>query len=228
MTQKRIQKILSERGICSRRQAEQFIQRGWVSVDGEVVTEYGTKADSESAEISLNEEAKEALSQTTMILFNKPTGVVTHSPQYDEQEIKDCLPEKYQDLAPIGRLDKESEGLILLSNDGVFAKECLQSETPHKRVYSISVSKPLTASMIQKCEAGVMLFGKHCKPCQVKVLSDTRYEVTLYEGKNRQIRRMIQKVGSHVLTLKRIQFGNLKLGDLKPNQVREIQKEDVF
>ena len=136
--------------------------------------------------------------------------------------IHDILDPEYRHCAPIGRLDKDSEGLILLSDDGVFAKTCLQHENPHQRVYIIKVSKPLSEEMIRQCEEGIMLSGKLTKPCVIKTLAPLRYEIELYEGKNRQIRRMIHHVGNMVMSLKRIQFGPVCLDDMKPNDVRHI------
>ena len=160
--------------------------------------------------------------QSKEICLYKPRGIVTHSPQEQEQSIHDVLPEQYQRYAPVGRLDKESEGLIILTNDGPFAKSCLDHHQPHRRVYRVTVNKPLSPEKIDEMEEGMMILGKRTRPCIVKMINPRVYEMTLYEGKNRQIRRMIQKVGSHVIGLCRIQFGDIYLGNMKPGEIKEI------
>lgn len=220
--QVRIQKYLSNKGICSRRKAESFILKGYVRVNGNVVTQLGTTIDPELDSVELDELAKQVLSSCTYIKYYKPRGIVTHSAQPGEKEIKDVIDKKYAHLAPIGRLDKDSEGLILLTDDGVFAKNCLTHVNPHRRDYEIKVSKPLSEDDIQQLEDGVMILGEQTLPCSIKKLAPLRYVITLYEGKNRQVRRMIQHVNNMVVKLKRIQFGPVKLDWLKPNQVKII------
>ena len=219
----RIQKYLSQQGICSRRQAEKFIDNGWIFVNGECIKEKGIQIDPENDKIHLSDEAETLLKQFTYIKYYKPRGIITHSPQSNEKEIKDMIDPKYRHCFPIGRLDKDSEGLILLTDDGQFAKRCLSHENPHRRDYIITVSKPLTREMIRKCETGIMILGAKTKPCKLKEINKTTYKISLYEGKNRQIRRMIQKVGSKVVTLKRVQFGPILLGGLQENTLEEIQ-----
>ena len=218
----RIQKFLSEKNICSRRQAEMFIEKGWIYLNGSKVEKKGQLMDPENDSIELSEDAKKILAKRTYIKYYKPRGIITHSPGHDEQCIHDIIDPQYKHCFPIGRLDKDSEGLILLTNDGVFAKQCLSNTVPHQRDYIISVSKALTAEMVRKCERGMMILGKKTKPCKLKLIKHKVYQITLYEGKNRQIRRMIQKVGSRVLTLKRIRFGPVLLANLQPNEVQTI------
>tara|TARA_A100001015_G_C14950182_1_gene696412 strand:+ start:193 stop:873 length:681 start_codon:yes stop_codon:yes gene_type:complete len=220
----RIQKYLSNKGICSRRKAEEFILKGYIYLNGEVVTELGTTCDPLNDSVKLSSEANELLATFSYIKYYKPRGIVTHSKQDGEKEIKDIIDFKYRHCAPIGRLDKESEGLILLTDDGVFAKKCLNHETPHARQYTIKVSKPLSDEAILELESGMMILGKKTKPCSIKKITPLTYQVTLYEGKNRQIRRMIQKVGNMVMKLKREQFGPINIGSLKPNEVAVINK----
>jgi pseudouridine synthase len=224
----RIQKYLSEQGICSRRQAERFIDLGYVLVNGTVVTEQGCKIDPDHDTVTLSNEAKQQISQFSYIMFNKPRGIVTHSAQEGERAIRDILPERYKTLAPIGRLDKDSCGLILLTNDGIFAKRCLQSNNPHKRLYDIKVSKPLSDDDIKTLEEGILILGSITKPCVVTRLNPYNYRIELIEGKNRQIRRMMLKISNSVVYLNRIQFGKLRLNDLMPGDVKEIRPQDVL
>ncbi len=223
MTDKiRIQKYLSNKGLCSRRKAEEFILKGFVKLNGQVVTKLGTTCNPEIDKVELTQQAKDVISKFTYIKYYKPRGIVTHSPQENEQSISDVIDPKYAHCAPIGRLDKDSEGLILLSNDGVFAKNCLSHVNPHQRDYEIKVSKPLSDEAIEELEEGVLILGKQTLPCKLKKLAPLRYKITLYEGKNRQVRRMIQHVGNMVVKLKRVQFGPIKLSSLKPNECKEI------
>ena len=223
----RVQKYLANKGLCSRRQAERWIENGWVILNGETLNEQGIKIDPKIDIVEISDDAKKELQSSVIIKYYKPKGIVTHSPQDGEQAIGDIIDDAYKHLAPIGRLDKESEGLILLTNDGVFAKKCLDSKNPHPRVYEIKVSKPMTDDMIEQCEQGIMVLGKITKPCTVTMLAPLRYEITLYEGRNRQIRRMIQHVGNMVIRLKRISFGAVTLDGLKPNGFKVISKKDL-
>jgi 23S rRNA pseudouridine2604 synthase len=223
MSEKRIQKVLSEQGICSRRQAEAFIEAGYIQVNGTTIQNPATKINPNEDNITLDPKAQEILTKRTTIKYYKPRGIVTHSAQEEETAIIDIIDPAYKKLAPIGRLDKDSEGLLLLSDDGVFAKRCLQHEKPFSREYEVHVSKPLTTDMIQKCETGLTLFGKKTKPCCIQKCGPRKYRFTMIEGKNRQIRRMVQKVGSAVTKLQRIRFGPIHVGELKPNQVEIIQ-----
>ena len=224
----RIQKYLSQAGICSRRKAEEFIKNGQVLVNGTPVTELGCKIDPTKDHVSLHKSARQSLSSCQYICYYKPKGIVTHSPQEGETCIHDIIDPAYRHLAPIGRLDKDSEGLIILTDDGVFAKTCLSHESPYERNYLIRVSKDLSPLMIQTIEDGIPLLGQKTKPCKLEKLSPHRYIITLYEGKNRHIRRIIQKVGSMVTDLKRISFGPLKLGDMRPEEIRPFHKSLFF
>ena len=225
MAKKRIQKHLSEQGICSRRQAERFIQEGHVLLNGVPITAPAPLIDDQVDCITLSKQAQECLRNYDYYAYYKARGIVTHSPQLGEQAICDQLPSAYRHCAPVGRLDKDSEGLILLTNDGLFARRCLQHDAPYSRVYDIEVSKPLSAGMIHKCESGLSLFGNKTKPCQIQRRSLYQYQFTMIEGKNRQIRRMVQKVGSAVVRLKRIRFGPIVLGDMNPSDIRPFDPQ---
>ena len=222
-TKVRLQKYLSNQGLCSRRKAEEFILKGYVRLNGEVVTTLGTTCDPSNDHVELSAEAKAILSKFSYIKYYKPKGIVTHSAQEGEKEIADVIDPKFRHCAPIGRLDKDSEGLILLTDDGVFAKNCLNHINPHQRDYLIKVSKPLTDDMIDEIEEGMIILGKKALPCSIQMLAPLRYKISLFEGKNRQVRRMIQKVGNMVMSLKRVKFGPIKLGNLEPNQVKIIE-----
>lgn len=226
----RIQKYLSETGVCSRRKAELYIQKGWVKVNGETVRVLGTTIDPDRDQVTLSDKVqKERLSYQYVALY-KPRGIVTNLPQGKEREIRDILPDKYKRLSAIGRLDKESEGLILLTDDGVFTKKLLQGKPPHKRVYHVTLDMPLNRVILAKFEKGMPLFGKTTQPVVIDRLGDLVYSLTMIEGKNRQIRRMMQKVGRTVLELKRVQYGPYSLNDLKlrPGQFKPIKVKEFI
>tara|TARA_B100001989_G_C24541545_1_gene467894 strand:- start:604 stop:1290 length:687 start_codon:yes stop_codon:yes gene_type:complete len=223
----RVQKYMAQQGLCSRRQAEKWIEQGWVTLNGNIIDQQGIKMDPDQDHIEINDQAKQQQAACITIKYYKPRGIVTHSPSEGETCIADIIDKKYQQLAPVGRLDKESEGLILLTNNGVFAKQCLDQKNPHPRVYEIKVSKPMTPQMISQCEEGIMILGQITKPCTVKMLAPLRYEITLFEGKNRQIRRMMQHVGNMVIRLKRISFGSVNIGNLQPNDAQVIESSII-
>jgi len=213
----RIQKYLSEQGILSRREAERYLLKGWIKVNGECVSELGTQINPDLDKVTVHE--PQGSVKRLLVAFYKPPGVVTHSAQDGEFEIKDILPDEFKHLAPIGRLDKASEGLILLSNHGVWAKELLQAKPAHQRVYEVDTNVVLTPKQIEKCETGMMLFGEKTLPLTCRLIQKfedgkARYRWTMYEGKNRQIRRMIQKIGACVINLKRCEFADYQLGAL--------------
>lgn len=209
----RIQKHLSMKGILSRREAEKYIQAGYIKVNGKLIKNLAHQIDPMNDIVTLH--APDTLETKQLIAFHKPVGVVTHSPQAGEKEIKDLLPSNLKHLSPVGRLDKASEGLILLTNDGVLARYFLQSKPAHLRCYIVSTSSSLTHGQLQKCRNGIILFGQRTKPINITPISAHSYKWEMREGKNRQIRRMVQKIGSQVTRLQRISFANIQLGELK-------------
>lgn len=221
----RIQKYLSNKGILSRRKAEEYIIKGWILLNGNVVSDLGTKINPEKDVVSLVEEAEQV--KYTYLLFNKPLGVFTNCPEEGFREIIDYLPKEYRHLHSVGRLDKDSEGLILMTDDGTVANHFLNSGVDHEREYEVTIDTVLTQGMIYKLENGIKMMGTYTKPATVTIHSKQRFILTLREGKNRQIRRMLKKVGANVIKLKRISFAGLKLGDLRSGDYRLINKEDL-
>lgn len=209
----RLQKYLSEQNILSRRQAEKAIANGLVRVNGEVA-QIGQQIDPETDDVVVD---KLATPDKTLLLVYKPRGVVTNCPQAGEKEVVDILPVPYKHLHSIGRLDKDSEGLILFTDDGVLAKQLLTAK--HERVYEVWTHAPLADEQILQLERGVHILGVKTKPATITRLTPANKSLwVLHEGKNRQIRRMVQTCGTHVIRLRRIQYGAYKLGRLKPGQ----------
>jgi len=225
----RIQKYLSLKNILSRRKAEEYLQKGWIKVNGEVVTELGTKIDPDRDIITLVDEARVHQKNTVTIVFYKPVGIVSNCPEPGQQQITDLLPKQFAELHTIGRLDKDSEGLILLTDDGVLAKNLLSHE--HVREYSVRVDKPVTQDMIERLESGVMVDGRWTLPTTITMLTPLTFIIRLNEGRNRQIRRMAEDVGLCVLHLKRFRFGPIVLGDLNKGECRLLtpqERQDLF
>jgi 23S rRNA pseudouridine2604 synthase len=223
----RLQKYLSQQGILSRRKAEECIQKGWIKVNGKVVTQMGTTVIPGRDVVEVMEAVDQLRQSFTTIAFYKPRGIVTNLPQKGETEIRDLLPLQYKKLSPVGRLDKESEGLIILTDDGILAKKLLDHHRPHEREYEVSVDIPLIRSQIDRLMGGVVILGDKTQPLHIERISEYTYRFTMVEGKNRQIRRMLKLVGREVTRLVRVRFGKLKLM-LKEGRFKEISAVDVL
>ncbi len=223
MTLERVQKILSNKKILSRRKAEEYMKKGWITVNGKVA-KLGDKADPYFDKIELNEAAESDKKGSTLIAFHKPRGVWSNLPQDNDPQITDLLPKKYSKLHTIGRLDKDSEGLILLTDDGVIANKYLNSKEIHKRVYMVTTFDYLSDEDLDVLRAGVIILeGYKTKPCVIKRLKGHKILMEITEGKNRQIRRMIESIDTHVKHLRRTRFGDISIGDLAKGKFREIK-----
>lgn len=215
----RIQKILSNQQRLSRRKAEQAIRDKQVKVNGEFA-HLGQLADPDIDDIWVDPSILNK--PKTTIAFYKPRGIVTNCPQSGQTCIRDILPPHLTHLSSIGRLDKESEGLIILTDDGLLANHYLNAGVDHIRVYDVWLNKPLSESSRNRLQRGIPLLGGRTKPMTIEPISTTVSRWTLTEGKNRQIRRMAMDVGCYVTRLKRIQFGPILLDNLKSGKYRDI------
>ncbi|MFH1361457.1 MAG: pseudouridine synthase [bacterium] len=220
----RLQKYCSEQGIASRRKAEEYIQKGWVKVNGQVVTELGIKIDPTKDKVELTPEAKQEIEKFHYILLNKPIGYVTNLPQKGEKQASELLPHKFRKLSAVGRLDKDSEGLLLFTNDGVVAHRLTSPKFEHEKEYEVIVDRAVSDEMLGKYRRGIVILGEKTKPVEVKKLKGTIYRFILREGKNRQIRRMLNNFGYKVMSLKRVRLANLKLGLLEVGQHRALSE----
>lgn len=228
----RLQKILSARGIASRRKAEEYITQGLVKVNGMVAT-LGQKADPEHDTVEVDGKVLEARKDMLYFLMNKPRGVVTtnissHSSisfpsSLHAPSVRDLLPQNLRGkIYPIGRLDKDSEGLILLSNDGVLAFRLTHPKFDHEKEYAVTVEQPIMEGALDKMRSGMMILGEKTKPALVRKTGAKAFMIALTEGRNRQIRRMCQKIGNPVLTLRRIRIMTLHDASLAPGQLRPL------
>ena len=224
MTLERLQKILSARGIASRRKAEEYILAGLVTVNGKKA-ELGQKADPEVDTIEVSGQVMQERAEMLYYLLNKPVGVEsTNVPGTREAPtVRDILPSNLQGkVYPVGRLDKDSEGLLLLTNDGPLSYRLTHPKFEHDKEYEVTFKDPVHDSALDKVRRGVMLDGSKTKPATVERLALNRIRITLTEGRYRQIRRVFSKVGSEVIRLVRIRIMTLKDPALKPGKMRPL------
>ena len=220
----RIQKYLSEKGITSRRNAEAWLRAGLISVNGQVVTELGTKIDPDKDVVTVAPSALQK--QYHYFLFNKPKGIVTVNPHPGEKAIGDIvkLPEG---VSPVGRLDKDSTGLILLTDDGVAARRIMDPQFDHEKEYEVTFCNAVTDEALQKISEGMMLFGERTRPIQVARLTRSKVRMILTEGKNRQIRRLGEKVGFQVKEITRVRILDLTLKGITSGQLKELSRQEA-
>ncbi|HDX9576768.1 TPA: rRNA pseudouridine synthase [Bacillus pseudomycoides] len=228
----RLQKVIAQAGIASRRKAEELIQQGKVKVNGKIVTELGTKVSAQD-KVEVNNIPLEKEIPAYFLLY-KPTGVISSvTDDKGRKVVTDFFLEIPQRLFPIGRLDYDTSGLILMTNDGEFANILMHPKYKVEKTYVAKVKGPLTGEKIRMLERGVMLEEGKTAPARVKILSwDKRKEIaivqlTIHEGRNRQVRRMFEAVGCKVMKLKRESYAFLELGNLRPGDARELSPHEV-
>ena len=228
----RLQKIIAGAGVASRRKAEELIAAGRVSVNGEVVTAPGSKADLAGDRILVDGKLLEPAPRRRYFAVNKPKGcVATTSDPQGRRTVMDLLDKRdRKGLYPVGRLDYNTEGLLLLTNDGDFANRILSAANGITKTYEVKVSGVPAAEQIDKLRRGVRLDGRLAAPVAVRLLRRAKnpwYEVELAEGRNRQIHRMFQSIGFLVEKIRRVRIGTLALGDLPPGKARELRPAEV-
>lgn len=224
----RLQKILSARGIASRRKAEELITEGVVFVNGKQAA-LGQKADPATDTIEVRGDTVKRAQELLYYVLYKPVGVLTSSQlRKEEQTVAWLLPPKLRGLVhPVGRLDKDSEGLLLLTNDGTLAYRLTHPRFDHEKEYEVTTEKPVLEADLRKLEKGVFVLGAKTKPATIKRLTPTRFTIALTEGRNRQIRRMVEKIGGMVKTLKRVRILTLQDAALHSGHLRALTKEEV-
>ncbi|MBS1143701.1 MAG: rRNA pseudouridine synthase [Proteobacteria bacterium] len=238
----RLSKVMSERGMCSRREADLWIERGWVFVDGERVSELGTRIDP-NAEVSISKEAKHDQAKQVTVLLNKPVGYVSGQPepgftpaitlitadnQLKQSGDPEFKPWMLRSLAPSGRLDIDSTGLLVLTQDGRVAKKLIGDDSQVEKEYLVRVAGEMIKGGLDLLNHGLELDGQPLKPARVKQLNEDQLHFILKEGKKRQIRRMCELVGLRVIGLKRVRIGRVKLGDLEVGQWRFLRADEAF
>ena len=220
----RINKFISEAGICSRRAADAMIGEGRVTVNGQRA-ELGTKVET-GDDVRVDGTPVGAAKKHVYIILNKPVGIECTTAQDVPDNIVDFVnyPER---IFPVGRLDKASEGLILLTNHGDIVNKILRYENAHEKEYVVSLKREITDDFIRDMSRGVPVLGTVTKPCEVRRVSRCVFNIVLTQGLNRQIRRMCEHFGHEVTRLQRVRIMNLRLGKLKPGQWRELNPREV-
>jgi 23S rRNA pseudouridine2605 synthase len=236
MPTERLQKIISAAGIASRRKAEGLITGGLVSVNGQVVTELGSKADPEHDHIRVNGKLLHGAERHVYLLMNKPKGYVTtlHDPE-GRPTVLDLLRGVGARVYPIGRLDYASEGLLLLTNDGEMADRLMKAASHVPKTYLVKVAGKPTVEGLARLREGLFIAsenGRRVKtaPAKIKPIREADnpwYEITLIEGRNRQIRSMFEEIGHHVEKIKRVRYGPLEL-DVHPGKFRRLTPAEVL
>ncbi|MDD3184792.1 MAG: pseudouridine synthase [Anaerostipes sp.] len=221
----RINKYLSQAGVCSRRQADVFVEQGKVLVDGETATK-GTKV-SRGQKVVFNGKPVEIENDLVCLVFHKPVGVVCTSSKKEKNNIIDFINYPTR-IYPVGRLDKDSQGLILLTNDGEMANEIMKARNYHEKEYEVTVDKKITSTFIQGMRQGVPLeeLDVVTRECEVIKENAHTFRIVLTQGLNRQIRRMCEYFGYRVVKLKRVRLMSIQLGHLKEGTYRKLRPDE--
>lgn len=238
----RLSKVMSERGLCSRREADGLISRGMVKVDGVIVSQLGTRI-SPNARIEIVGVAKAQLKEKVTILINKPVGYVSSQPEkgykaavelvtrenLDPTETREFQGKHTNGLAPAGRLDIDSQGLLVLTQDGVVAKTLIGENSEVEKEYLVRVSGSLSDAELKRLNNGsIVLDGRRLRPAKVEWLNEDQLRFVLQEGMKRQIRRMCEEVGLKVVGLKRVRIGKVMLGNLPEGKWRYLHENESF
>lgn len=223
----RLNKYIADSGVCSRRKADELIEKGFVKVNGETAL-MGTKV-SLSDEILVNGKMIKPIEEKVYLAFNKPIGITCTADEEDENNVIDFInyPKR---ITYCGRLDKDSEGLLILTNDGDIINMMMKAVNYHEKEYIVKVDKKVTKGFIKRMSEGVYLeeLDTTTRQCKVKALDDDNsFQIILTQGLNRQIRRMCEALGFHVMSLKRVRVMNIKLGNLKSGKYRELTDQEI-
>ena len=232
MNMLRLQKYLALCGVASRRNAEKMILDGRVSVNGETVTAMGVQVDETADEVCLDGQPVRPEAEKHYLAYNKPVGEVT---TVSDPEGRATVMDRFRDypvrLFPVGRLDYDSEGILLLSNDGEMMNRVLHPSYEIKKAYLVRASNQVSDEEIFQLRKGVMIDGRLTSPAEVRLIRRETFStdllITIHEGRNRQVRKMIEAVGHQVVRLKRVQFGPVMLGDLPSGMWRKLTEEEI-
>jgi 23S rRNA pseudouridine2604 synthase len=220
----RINKFISETGLCSRREADKLIEAKRVTINGKIA-ELGSTAEPKD-DVQVDGKPLGEKKKPVYIALNKPVGITSTTEEHIDGNIVDFVnhPER---IFPIGRLDKDSEGLILLTNDGDIVNKILRAENNHDKEYIVTVNKKVTNEFIQNMSSGVEILGTKTKHCEVTQIDDRVFRIILTQGLNRQIRRMCLALGYHVKKLQRIRIMNISISGLKTGQWRNLTNHEL-
>ena len=221
----RINKYLSEAGICSRREADRMIEEGRITVNGKKA-ESGQKVSLED-EVCADNIPVHKNEKKVLLLFNKPRGIVCSTKQqFDETTVTDYLDYPLR-VYPVGRLDKESQGLLLLTNEGDLVNKIMRAGNYHEKEYFVTVNKPVDREFVRRMSKGVPVLDTVTRPCRVVQTGECSFRIILTQGLNRQIRRMCEALGYEVKELRRVRIMNIELGNLKPGEYRKVTDQEL-
>ncbi len=220
----RINKFISESGVCSRREADAWIEAGRVAINGEPAT-LGSKVES-ADQVTVDGKPVGRRKATIYIALHKPVGITCTTERDVAGNIVDFVdhPER---IFPIGRLDKDSEGLILLTNDGDIVNQVLRAEHAHEKEYVVTVDKPMTPEFLAEMQQGVDILGTRTRPCPALQVANQVFQIVLTQGLNRQIRRMCEALGYRVTRLRRVRIMHIELGELDVGEWRNLSRREV-
>lgn len=224
----RLNKFLAEKGVASRRKSDELISAGKIRVNGKVTRELGTKVDPDKDHVEVDEQTLADKPQLVYFMLNKPAGFVCSNAKTKTEPkiVLDLFPAEWK-IFPVGRLDKDTTGLLILTNDGNLSFTLTHPKFESEKEYEVEVADDLTDERIRKIEAGVPLEGRKTKPAEVKMLEKRKARVILREGRNRQVRKIFGKVGCEVVKLKRVRVKRLELGELALGKYRPLTSEEV-
>lgn len=227
----RLQKMLADCGVASRRKAEEMIQAGLVTVNGETA-HIGDKVDPRRDRVAVKGRPVQPRIKNVYIMLHKPRGyITTMSDEMGRRCVAELVKEIPERIYPVGRLDRDSEGLLLMTNDGAFANKMVHPSMHVPKVYRVTIRPSITEDQLTQMSVGMEIDGEKTLPASVRVLEQQQgrvvLEIVLQQGRNRQIRKMCEQLGLEVARLKRIAMGPVKLGMLQPGQYRELTKEEI-
>jgi 16S rRNA pseudouridine516 synthase len=225
----RIDKFLVECGVGSRREVKDYLAKGFIRVNSRIIKSSKDKIDEINDEIFFKERKLQYKSERYYIMY-KPSGYITATDDFKEKTVMDILPEwvNKKGLFPVGRLDKDTEGLLLFTNNGQLSHQLLSPKKHVKKKYYLELESPISTEDIENLENGVVILGDYLtKQAEVEVIEDSKIYLTITEGKFHQVKEMLKAVGNKVIYLKRVSFGNLSLEGMKIGEVKEIEVEDI-
>ena len=221
---KRLNKFIADSGYCSRREADRLIEEGRVRLDGRV----GALGDRvlPGMAVTVDGRSLSGESEKIYIALNKPRGIVCTADPREPMNVVDYLNHPAR-IFPIGRLDKDSEGLLLLTSDGEIVNRLLRASGGHEKEYEVEIDRPVTREFVQRMMAGVPILDTVTLPCKVRRTGERSFNIILVQGLNRQIRRMCEALGANVTHLRRIRIMNIRLGSLRPGQWRDLTEQEL-
>ncbi|MGN0264294.1 MAG: pseudouridine synthase [Oliverpabstia sp.] len=219
----RLNKFLSDAGVCSRREADRLAEQGLITVDGETAV-VGMKIHPD-AQVKVRGKRIKKEEEKVLLAFHKPAGVVCTAEKREKNNVIDYLNYPLR-IYPVGRLDKDSTGLLLLTNDGELVNKIMRAGNYHEKEYIVRVNRPLTEEFCRKMASGVPILDTVTRTCQVEPVDEMTFRIVLTQGLNRQIRRMCEALGYRVIALKRVRIMNIKLGDLKEGAWRRVEGKE--